>query len=217
MDIVNKEGDKIFALLHKHHKPKIGLDRSTFSVLIGSILSANARDIECNKVMRAICPEPSDTPRTFLDKWSPESLYPYIKSVGLGRKKAYYILNSSKMIVDRFKGLVPSTRDQLMTLPGVGRKIANIVLNECYKVSAIAVDTHVARLAQRIGWSGATNRYMIEKDLKRHLKPKWHRDVNRQLTWLGKNYCKAKVTLCVTCPISKHCFSAHKVNNKNNK
>lgn len=124
---------------------------NVFQLLLAVILSAQTTDISVNRVTPALFeayPTPED-----LANANKEEVMTYLKTIGLYKNKSKFIIETSKKLVNEFNGQVPQTREELMTLPGVGRKTANVVLAEGFNIPAIAVDTHVERVAKRLGWA----------------------------------------------------------------
>lgn len=170
----------------EYPNPKSELDyKNHFSLLIAVVLSAQATDVSVNKV----------TPRLFkaypdaysLAKASEEEVMEIIKTIGLYKNKAKFIIAASKKLVEDFNGIVPNTREELMTLPGVGRKTANVVLAEGFGIPAIAVDTHVSRVAKRLGWAEENDNVVIieQKIMDLVPKEKWAK-VHHQLLLFGR-------------------------------
>lgn len=170
----------------EYPNPKSELDyKNHFSLLIAVVLSAQATDVSVNKV----------TPRLFkaypdaysLAKASEEEVMEIIKTIGLYKNKTKFIIAASKKLVEDFNGIVPNTREELMTLPGVGRKTANVVLAEGFGIPAIAVDTHVSRVAKRLGWAEENDNVVIieQKIMDLVPKEKWAK-VHHQLLLFGR-------------------------------
>lgn len=176
---------------------------SAYELLIAVILSAQCTDERVNKVT-AILFEKYNTPDKMLSL-SQAELEKYIFSCGLYKTKAEHILSASKDIIEKFNGEVPSSLEDLRSLAGVGRKTANVVYSVAFKGDAIAVDTHVFRVANRIGLAKATNVLQTEKDLMDVLDQKdWSR-AHHYIIYLGRSYCKAKSPDCNSCPINNLC------------
>jgi endonuclease-3 len=175
-----------------------------FEVLILTILSAQTTDkavLKVKKPLFAKYPTPAK-----LAKAKVEELEPIIHSLGYYHAKAKNITAASQALLDRFNGSVPETMDELLTIPGVGRKTANIVLYHALgRNEGIAVDTHVRRLAQRIGFSDTDNVAVIERDLMALFpRDKWG-DLTDVLIAHGRATCDAKKPLCGECVISGMC------------
>ncbi|MEN3203560.1 MAG: endonuclease III [Atribacterota bacterium] len=177
--------------------------RNPFELLIATVLAAQARDEKVNEVTRELFarfPTPED-----LAKAPPQEVAAIVKPLNYARKKADFIQKVSEAIVTRFGGKVPASLEDLVSLPGVGRKTANIVLANAYGLPAIPVDTHVGRVALRIGLSRAKTPEAIEEDL-RHIIPKdrWI-EASHLLGFLGRFICEAKKPRCSICPIPDLC------------
>ena len=200
---------KIIELLEKEHKDaKIALRYSNpLELLVATILSAQATDEQINKI----------TPSLFKKYKKAEDyanvdvkeLEQDIKSSGFYHNKARNIKNCCKMLVDKYNSKVPKTMDELLELPGVARKTANIVLTNAYGIVAgVAVDTHVRRLAQRLGLTENDDPNKIEADLMNIVpKEKWMR-ITDLLIFHGRQVCVAKKPKCDICVLNKICPSA---------
>jgi endonuclease-3 len=173
-------------------------------VLILTILSAQTTDkavLKVKKPLFAKYPTPAK-----LAKARVEEVEPIIHSLGYYHAKAKNIIAASQALLDRFSGSVPETMEELLTIPGVGRKTANIVLYHALgKNEGIAVDTHVRRLAQRIGFSDTDNVEVIERDLMALFPRNDWGDVTDVLIAHGRATCDAKKPLCTGCVISAEC------------
>ncbi len=197
---------KIIGLLEKQYsEAKIALHYTNpLQLLIATILSAQATDEQINKI----------TPALFKKYRSAEDfanadikeLEQHIKSSGFYHNKAKNIQNCCKMLVEKYDSKVPKTMDELLELPGVARKTANIVLTNAYGiVEGVAVDTHVRRLAQRLGLSEKNDPNKIEQDLMQLVpKPKWMR-ITDLLIWYGRSVCTAKKPNCAGCVLNTIC------------
>lgn len=182
---------------------------NSFECLIAVSLSAQTTDASVNKVTPALFasfPTPFD-----LAKAPQAEVEDIIHSLGLYRTKAKNIINLSKALAERFGGEVPNSKKELTTLPGVGIKTANVVLAECYRVPAIAVDTHVTRVSKRLGLAKETDSpEEIEKKLERRFpKEKWIR-LHHQLIHHGRRICHAQSPACDICPLRDQCKEAKK-------
>ena len=183
-------------------KPALNF-RSSYELLIAVILSAQCTDERVNKVT-AVLFEKYDTPKKMIEL-SQEELEKYIFSCGLYKTKAKNIIKTSRDILEKFGGEVPSDLESLRSLAGVGRKTANVVYSVAFKGSAIAVDTHVFRVSNRIGLVNADNVLNTEKGLMKILdKSDWSR-AHHYLIYLGRSYCKASKPDCENCPIKEEC------------
>lgn len=174
-----------------------------YQLLIAVILSAQCTDERVNKITEILFRE-HGMPEDML-KLTQEELEKYIYSCGLYKSKAEHILSATKDIMDKFNGQVPKDLDALRTLAGVGRKTANVVYSVAFKGAAIAVDTHVFRVANRIGLVKADNVLNTEKGLMEILDENdWSRS-HHYLIYLGRSFCKAQKPDCTNCPIQDKC------------
>ncbi|MBQ7235923.1 MAG: endonuclease III [Clostridia bacterium] len=175
-----------------------------FELLIAVILSAQCTDERVNKITARLFKE-YNTPEKMLTLTNAQ-LEKFIFSCGLYKSKAEHILSACRDIIDKFGGNVPDNLDDLRTLAGVGRKTANVVYSVAFGGNAIAVDTHVFRVSNRIGLVKADNVLKTEKDLMKILDEKdWSR-AHHYLIYLGRSFCKAKNPDCAACPIKDDCL-----------
>lgn len=174
-----------------------------FQLLVSTILSAQSTDVQVNKITRNLFKEYPDA-RSFL-KLSVEELENKIRRIGLYRNKARSILAACKMIVEEFEGRVPNTREALMKLPGVGRKTANVVLSVGFGQNAFAVDTHVFRVANRLGLTNAKDPLQTEMQLMEVVPEEKWKKAHHWLIWHGRRICKAQKPRCEECFLNKHC------------
>ncbi|HHU56367.1 MAG TPA: endonuclease III [Acholeplasmataceae bacterium] len=176
---------------------------NTFELLIAVVLSAQTTDRRVNMVTRKLFTVYPDVYR--LASAAQVDVENIISSLGLFRTKAENIIALSKKIVTNFGGEVPNTLEDLTTLPGVGRKSANVVLSEGFGIPAIAVDTHVARVSNRLGLVDSDDTYVIEKTLEEYFpKDDWHKGHNL-LVHFGRYFCTAQKPNCLECPFNKVC------------
>lgn len=174
-----------------------------FSLLIAVVLSAQCTDKRVNIVTKELFKK-YKTPSDFA-KLSPTELEKEIHSVGLSKSKAEHIVSLSKKLVNEYNSVVPNTRDQLMSLDGVGRKTANVVLAVAFNKPTIPVDTHVFRVTNRIGIANANNVSATEKQLMERLpKDKWI-DYHHLFIFHGRYTCKAINPQCDKCNIKEYC------------
>ena len=200
---------KIIQLLEKEHPDaKVALHYSNpLELLVATMLSAQSTDETINKVTKTLFKKytkPEDYANTDLKELEQD-----IRSTGFYHNKAKNLQNSAKMLVEKYHSQVPKTMEELVKLPGVARKTANIVLTNAYGVVAgVAVDTHVRRLAQRLGLSENNDPNKIEQDLMRIVpKDKWMR-ITDLLIFHGRRVCTAKNPNCAGCVLNKICPSA---------
>ena len=179
---------------------------STFELLISVILSAQCTDKRVNAVTAELFPV-ANTPHQFL-ALGQAKLETLIKPCGFFRTKAKNILATCQKLVDDFNGEVPESFDELVKLPGVGRKTANVVTSVAFKKPAIAVDTHVFRIANRLQLATGETPLEVELGLQQVIpREKWS-DAHHWLIWHGRKLCKARQPLCLQCPLIKVCPSA---------
>ena len=187
-----------------HKNPRCELDFTTpYELLVAVILSAQCTDVRVNMV----------TSKLFLNyntahsiaAMSPQLLMEYIKPCGLYRNKAYNIINASKKIISEYNNTVPNTLEQLLTLDGVGRKTANVILSVAYNVPSIAVDTHVYRVSRRIGLAISDNVLDVEHALMNIIPYDMWSASHHLLIHHGRYVCKAKKPLCDLCNITQYC------------
>lgn len=177
--------------------------RNSFELLIATILSAQATDRKVNEITPALFAKYS-TPFDFAGLTA-EELAQEIRSIHLCRVKAAYIIKTSRMLVSRYGGEVPRTREELIQLPGVGRKTANVVLSNEFHMPAIAVDTHVFRVANRLGLVDEKDVLKTELKLEQLLpREKWS-DAHNYMVLHGRRVCHAKQPQCPACPLSEYC------------
>jgi len=200
-----KKIKQIFACFQKANlKPTTELIyHSSFELLIAVILSAQATDKSVNKATGALF-EIASTPEKMLHLGE-EKLKNYIKTIGLYKNKAKNIIQTCKMLVEQFHSEVPHTREALESLPGVGRKTANVILNTCFKQPVIAVDTHIFRVAQRIGLAKGKTPLAIEEQLMEVIPKEYLHDAHHWLILHGRYVCTARKPHCPTCIINKLC------------
>ena len=191
-------------ILALNFKDKPALNFTTpYELLVAVILSAQCTDERVNKITAELFKE-YNTPQKMITL-SSEELGKKIFSCGLYKSKAEHIISASKDIIERFNGEVPKTQEELQTLAGVGRKTANVVYSVAMGGDAIAVDTHVFRVSNRIGLVKENDVLKTEKSLMKILdKSDWSR-AHHYLIYLGRSYCSARKPDCDNCPISKLC------------
>ncbi|RMG48191.1 MAG: endonuclease III [Acidobacteria bacterium] len=180
--------------------------RDPFQLLVATILSAQTTDRAVNKVTPALFRR-FPTPRR-LASARPEEIEPLIASIGLFRTKARAVVGTARALVERFGGKVPRDRKALESLPGVGRKTANVVLSTAFGEPALAVDTHVQRLARRLGLSRAREPRKIEEDLTALFPAESWGFASHALIWHGRRVCSARAPRCGSCVLADDCPSA---------
>ncbi len=176
-----------------------------FELLVATVLSAQATDASVNKATPALFKKYPDA--LALAKASPEEVEPYVKTIGLYRAKARNIVLLSRQLVEKYDGQVPADQAKLRELPGVGWKTATVVLGAAFKIPGIAVDTHLMRLASRLGFSGQKDPEKIGADLETLFpKERWV-FTHHALILFGRYRCVARKPLCEGCPIFADCVS----------
>ena len=174
-----------------------------FELLVATILSAQSTDVRVNMVTPALFEK---YPTAFeMSTVSEEVLAKEINSIGLYRNKSKNIINASKMLVEKYDGNVPADRELLQELPGVGRKTANVVLCNAFHIPAFAVDTHVYRVSQRLGFAKHKNVEGVEKQLMQVIPPELWCDSHHLFIWHGRKICKAQRPLCNECCVKELC------------
>ncbi|KLO21681.1 endonuclease III [Marinitoga sp. 1155] len=200
-----KEIKKILEILEKTYPNSTTAlkYKNTFELLIAVMLSAQTTDNQVNKVTPTLFSK-FKTPEDFA-KLKPEELEKYIKGVGLYKTKSKNIINTCKMLLEKYNGKIPETREELIKLPGVGRKTANVMLSVAFGKDAIAVDTHVFRVANRIGLANGKNVKKTEEDLMKNIPQELWGKAHHWLIYHGRNICKARNPECEICPIKTFC------------
>lgn len=177
--------------------------RTPFQLLVAVVLSAQATDKSVNLA----------TQQLFKDAGTPEKLIalgvaglePYIAKIGLYRAKAKNVIALSRIVLEQYGGEIPATREALETLPGVGRKTANVVLNTIFGADTIAVDTHVFRVANRTRIAPGKSVLEVEQKLLKYIEPRYRRHAHHWLILHGRYTCQARKPLCPTCLILDLC------------
>lgn len=203
-----KTAVKIFELLKKQYPDaKCSLNfNSAFEILVAVMLSAQCTDERVNKVTAEFFPK-YNTPKDFANM-PLESIESLIHSCGFYKNKAKNLKLASQKILTNFNGEVPKTMEELMSIPGIGRKSANVIMLEAFNLpQGIAVDTHVKRLSNRIGFSAEKEPIKIEQDLLKLFPKKYYADANHILIWHGRNVCKSQKPDCQNCCIKHLCKS----------
>ena len=176
---------------------------STFELLIAVILSAQATDKGVNIATAKLFPV-ANTPQKILDLGI-EGLESFIKTIGLYRSKAKNVMATCRLLVDKFGGEVPDTRESLESLPGVGRKTANVILNTAFGHPTIAVDTHIFRLGNRIGLAPGKTPLEVEQKLMKTTPKEYLHDAHHLLILHGRYVCVARKPKCRDCVIHDLC------------
>lgn len=203
---MNKEKRiKIFETLKEHNpSPTTELEySSTFELLIAVILSAQATDVSVNKATSVLY-KIANTPEQIYNLGY-EKLTEYIKSIGLYKTKAKNVIQTCKILIDKFNSIVPNNMDDLVSLPGVGRKTANVILNTAFGEATMAVDTHIFRLANRIPIAKGKNVIEVEKKLLKVIPKEYLKDAHHWLILHGRYICTAQKPKCRNCVIFEYC------------
>jgi endonuclease-3 len=183
--------------------------RNPFELLVATILSAQCTDKQVNGVTKDLFRK-LKTPDDFA-RASNETIEALIRPTGYFRNKTKNIRNCSVSLLEKYKGKVPQTLDELVKLPGVGRKTANVVLGAAYGIPGIVVDTHVARISKRLSLTENHDPVKIEFDLMKIIPKKEWNDFCLQLIYFGRAICKARKPACSTCPLYDLCDSPDKI------
>ena len=204
-DAIKIDANELLALLRtKFPDAKCELNYSTpFELLVAVILSAQCTDKRVNAVTPALfafCSTPFE-----MAKLTENDIIPYIKSCGFYNNKAKSIIACSKVLVEKYGGVVPSDRNELQKLAGVGRKTANVVYAEAFGGNAIAVDTHVSRVSERLGLSSVRTPEIVEKELNAFLPYENWSEAHHLLIFLGRYVCKAMKPNCGECNLTRVC------------
>ncbi len=181
---------------------------NSFELLIAVILSAQATDVSVNKATTLLYPV-ANTPQGILDL-GVQNLKGYIRTIGLYNSKADNIIKTCRLLLDNFAGEVPRTRDELQSLPGVGRKTANVILNTAFGEPTIAVDTHIFRVSNRTGLAKGKTPLEVETRLTRLTPEAFMLDAHHWLILHGRYTCKARKPNCPDCVIHDLCEFRHK-------
>ncbi len=195
----------IFSRLKTHNPtPTTELQfTSHFELLIAVMLSAQATDVSVNRATQKLYPI-ANTPEAIL-ALGEEGLKQYIKTIGLYNTKTKNILKTCELLIQHHNGMVPRSREALESLPGVGRKTANVILNTAFGEPTIAVDTHIFRVAQRLGLAKGTTPLAIEQGLMNTTPFEFRQDAHHWLILHGRYICKARKPLCKQCALLSLC------------
>ncbi len=201
---------EIFRRLREQNpNPKTELVYATpFELLISVILSAQATDISVNKATAKLFPV-ANTPEAILALGS-ATLKSYLSTIGLYNAKTANVLKTCKLLIEKHNSKVPEDRDALEALPGVGRKTASVVLNTAFGHRAIAVDTHIFRIANRTGLAPGKNVLEVEKGLLKFIPEEFLQDAHHWLILHGRYTCVARKPRCGSCIIADLCEYKHK-------
>ncbi len=174
-----------------------------FELLVAVILSAQATDKAVNKATQILF-KIANTPEKMV-KLGEAKLRDYVRTIGLYKNKAKNVILTSQLLIDQFNSNIPATREELESLPGVGRKTANVILNTCFKQPVIAVDTHIFRVAQRIGLARGKTPLSVEEQLMKVIPKEYRHDAHHWLILHGRYVCTARKPKCPACIINPWC------------
>ena len=202
--------DEVFALLSQASPdPRTELDfKNPYTLLVAVVLSAQATDVGVNKATKDLFAV-ADTPQAMV-KLGLEAVRDYIKTIGLFNTKAQNVIKLSQILIDQHDGQVPADRTALEALPGVGRKTANVVLNEAFGEPTIAVDTHIFRVGNRTGLAPGKTPDAVEKELLRRVPEIYKKGAHHWLILHGRYVCKARKPDCSSCTIRPFCLFTKK-------
>lgn len=203
---MNKETrHKIFQRFQERNpNPTTELEYSTpFELLIAVMLSAQATDVSVNKATARLFPV-ANTPKELLELGE-EKLKSYIKTIGLYNSKAANVIKTCKILLDEHQGEVPDNRNALEALPGVGRKTANVILNTAFGQPTIAVDTHIFRVARRLGLASGKTPLAVEQELEKKVPQEFLQDAHHWLILHGRYICVARKPRCPECFLRDLC------------
>lgn len=186
------------------------LDFTTpFELGIAVMLSAQCTDERVNKITKILFKK-YNKPEDYVNL-TLEQIEEIIKPCGFYKNKAKNVLGYAKLVLEKYDGNLPKTMEELVQLPGIGRKSANVIMLEAFNnPQGIAVDTHAKRIANRIGLSKEKEPSKIEQDLIKIIPKNYFKDVNHLLVWHGRNICNARNPKCQECPIKNHCWFYNK-------
>lgn len=190
-------------------EPKGELDHvNVYTLVVAVALSAQATDKGVNLATKALF-KIADTPQKMLELGE-AGLIEHIKTIGLFRNKAKNVIKLSRLLIDDFGGEVPSSRAALISLPGVGRKTANVVLNMWFGMPAQAVDTHIFRLGNRTGIAPGKDVNAVERAIEDHIPAEFQHHAHHWMILHGRYVCKARKPVCTNCIIAEFCESEEK-------
>lgn len=204
-----QQAQEIFAILREGNlKPTTELRyNSNFELLVAVILSAQATDVGVNKATAKLYPVANTAAQ--IAALGIDGLIPYIQTIGLYRSKAKNVIAMAQILAAKYNGEVPQTRAELEALPGVGRKTANVILNTLFNLPVIAVDTHIFRLANRLGIARGKDVIEVEKGLMQVIPEEFLLDAHHWLILHGRYVCKARKPECDNCKIAAYCDYFH--------
>ena len=207
----NRKKSKIIIKILNKTYPKVPTPlnyKNTFTLLISVLLSAQCTDVNVNNVTKKIYPK-YNKPEHYV-KLGRKKIEKLIKKIGIFRVKAKSIFYLSKTLVEKYKGKVPRSFEELEQLPGVGHKTASVVMSQGFGYPAFPVDTHIHRLAQRWGLTSRKNVIQTENELKRLFPKKDWNKLHLQIIYFGREYCKARNCYGISCKICISCYPNRK-------
>ena len=209
MSLVNIE--HLFQILSKaNSNPKTELEfTNPYTLIVAVVLSAQATDVSVNKVTKTLF-EKARTPEAMVKLGVPQ-IKKHIRTIGLYNTKAENVFKMSQILIDKHNSSVPEDRKSLEALPGVGRKTANVVMNEAFGAPTIAVDTHIFRVGNRTGLAPGKTPDYVEKELLRRVPEKWKKGAHHWLILHGRYICKARKPACSDCLVSHLCRFEDKI------
>ncbi len=177
-----------------------------FQLFVATVLSAQTTDEQVNRITAELF---KAVPSIYeLSRMKASELEPFVRRCGLYRHKSRYLIEAAKIIVDRYGGRIPDQREELIKLPGVGRKTANIIISSAYGQPAIAVDTHVFRVSKRLGLADGNNVEQVEKQLEQAIPIAEWSDSHHRLIAHGRRLCQARSPRCGSCFLEDLCVYA---------
>ena len=202
---MNKNIKKIFEIFKDNNPEPKGelIYSSSYTLLVAVVLSAQATDVSVNKATKNLF-KLAKTPKEMISIGE-EKVIENIKSIGLYKNKAKNVINLSKILLEKFNGEVPRSLEELQSLPGVGRKTANVVLHMAFDIPTVAVDTHVFRVSNRTKIAVGKNVNEVELALLKNIPKKYLYHAHHWLILHGRYICKARKPLCDKCPILDLC------------
>ena len=202
--------DEVFRLLSQTNPdPQTELTfTNPYTLLVAVVLSAQATDVGVNKATKGLFAA-ADTPEAMV-RLGLEAVRAHIKTIGLFNTKAQNVMKLSQILIDQHDGQVPQDREALEALPGVGRKTANVVLNEAFGEPTIAVDTHIFRVGNRTGLAPGKTPDAVEKELLRRVPQAYKKGAHHWLILHGRYVCKARKPDCADCQIRPFCLFSKK-------
>lgn len=200
-----EKANLIIEILHETHPDAVcELDfTNVYELLVATVLSAQTTDVSVNIATKGLFAAANSPEKMIL--MTPQEIKSYIKTLGLSNSKAGYVHNLSLQLLEHFDGVVPTSIEDLTSLSGVGRKTANVVRSVGFNIPSVAVDTHVRRLANRLGFSKTENVLIIEEDLKRQIPKKNWNLAHHLLIFHGRRVCKSRNPECGNCRLTQYC------------